>query len=65
MHHLPPIPIPLGHRLRLFRVKFVPAIVFSCTLLAIILIWRAHLAPPPLLTAVTAEPQSEHLASVQ
>jgi multidrug resistance efflux pump len=61
MSELPVIPTPRSQRWREFRVIFVPPIVFLCTLLSIILVWRDYVSPPtlvgqvePIITAVTA-----------
>lgn len=50
MGPLPVIPTPHAQKLREFRVQFLPAIVFACTLGAIFGLWRAHFSPPPLVS---------------
>lgn len=61
MAELSNIPTPPSQRLREFRVTYVPAIVFACTLIAIVVMWRSYVAPPtlvgqvePLVSSVTS-----------
>ena len=46
MAELPNIPTPASQRIREFRVRFVPPIVFLCTIAAIFLMWRDYVSPP-------------------
>lgn len=52
MDQLPPIPTPPGQKWREFRIRFLPLIVFACTVGAIFYIWREHVTPPNLVAHV-------------
>ena len=43
-----PIPIPLSHRWRDFRIRFVPFLIFAITLVVIGTLWRQAVAPASL-----------------
>lgn len=46
MDQLPPIPVPLEHRWREFKIKQVPILIFFVALAAVVLIWKQHVAAP-------------------
>jgi multidrug resistance efflux pump len=46
MDQLPPIPVPRGHRWREFKIKQVPILIFCVALVAVVLIWKQHVAAP-------------------
>ena len=52
MDPLPPIPTPPGQKWREFRIRFLPLIVFACTVGSIFYIWREHVTPPNLVAHV-------------
>jgi multidrug resistance efflux pump len=52
MDQLPVIPTPAGQRFREFRIRFLPIVVFACTIVAITYIWREHVTPPNLVAHV-------------
>jgi multidrug resistance efflux pump len=52
MDQLPVIPTPAGQKFREFRIRFLPIVVFACTLVAIAYIWREHVTPPNLVAHV-------------
>jgi len=61
MEPLPVIPTPPGQKFREFRIRFLPAMVFSATVLAIAFLWSGYVSPPTLVAqaeAVTAEVKS-------
>ena len=52
MEQLPVIPTPPGQKWREFRIRFLPLIVFACTVGSIFYIWREHVTPPNLVAHV-------------
>jgi multidrug resistance efflux pump len=52
MDQLTIIPTPPGQKWREFRIRFLPIIVFACTVGAIFYIWREHVTPPNLVAHV-------------
>jgi multidrug resistance efflux pump len=52
MESLPVIPTPAGQKWREFRIRFLPLIVFCCTVAGICLIWTKNLVPPTLVAQV-------------
>lgn len=52
MDPLPVIPTPPGQKWREFRIRFLPLIVFACTVGGIFYIWREHVTPPNLVAHV-------------
>jgi multidrug resistance efflux pump len=52
MEQLPVIPTPTGQKWREFRIRFLPLIVFACTVGSIAYIWREHVTPPNLVAHV-------------
>jgi len=54
MKSLPPIPTPLALRWREFRIKFFPGVIVLAALLACVVIWVRHVAPPTLVGQVEA-----------
>lgn len=46
MNPLPPIPTPPRQRWREFRIRFVPFLVFLCSLGGAVIIWDQHVAAP-------------------
>jgi multidrug resistance efflux pump len=59
MDQLPVIPTPAGQKFREFRIRFLPLIVFACTVGGIFYIWREHVTPPNLIAHV--EPVSTYV----
>lgn len=52
MDQLPVIPTPPGQKWREFRIRFLPLLVFLCTVGSISYIWREHVTPPTLVAHV-------------
>src|SRR5688500_5451925 len=52
MDQLPVIPTPPGQKWREFRIRFLPLLVFICTVGSITYIWREHVTPPTLVAHV-------------
>jgi multidrug resistance efflux pump len=52
MPDLSPIPSPPGQRFREFRIKFLPPIVFLCTVAAIFFLWKDYVSAPTLVGQV-------------
>ena len=52
MEQMPVIPTPPGQKWREFRIRFLPLIVFACTVGSIFYIWREHVTPPNLVAHV-------------
>ena len=48
------IPSPPGQKWREFRIRFLPLIVFACTVAGITYLWREHVMPPNLVGQVEA-----------
>lgn len=46
MDELSPIPVRREHRWREFRIKRIPAVIFSVAFVAVIFIWKEHVAAP-------------------
>lgn len=46
MEALPVIPTPPGQRWREFRITVLPVVVFLCTVVSIVYMWREHVSPP-------------------
>lgn len=49
---LPPVPIPFPERLRDFRRRGVPVLVFAAAVAVVVNIWNAHIAPPTMIGQV-------------
>jgi multidrug resistance efflux pump len=54
MQPLPVIPTPPGQKWREFRIRFLPLIVFACTITGIYFIWSKALLPPTMMAQVEA-----------
>jgi multidrug resistance efflux pump len=52
MQQLSVIPTPPGQKWREFRVRFLPIVVFSGTILAIFFLWTGYISPPTLVAQV-------------
>ncbi|MGZ8899956.1 MAG: HlyD family secretion protein [Limisphaerales bacterium] len=52
MDQLPVIPTPPGQKWREFRIRYLPLLVFFCTVGSISYIWREHVTPPTLVAHV-------------
>lgn len=52
MSELPVIPTPSSQKFREFRVRFLPPLVFLCTLTAILVLWKDYVSPPTLVGQV-------------
>ena len=46
MEKLSPIPMAAGHRWREFRIKYIPVLTFCIALVAVVFIWKDHVAAP-------------------
>jgi multidrug resistance efflux pump len=52
MSELPVIPTPPSQKFREFRVRFLPPLIFLCTLAGIFVLWKDYVSPPTLVGQV-------------